>query len=123
MQHQSNNPATLESLKVIAERTTRGDRESHFTEPHRWARIAALITTGFESKLEQEGTRAAADFAIGAYEVFASADLRGPCRTALGCLARLADEHETREPFDSIARMELSSRVDFESITDIGTPT
>jgi hypothetical protein len=120
MAHQSNNPLALDSLKMIAERSTRGDRELQFTEPHRWARGAALIAEGFESKLQHEGTSAAADFAVSAYELFASADLRGPCRTALGCLARLADEHLTREPFDSIARTELGNRVDFKSITDIG---
>lgn len=109
----------LSGLAERAEKTTPGDVERQYVEPARWLEISAAICKGFEQVLSEKGVEDAGSFLKQTYELFFKAGLRGPCRAALGCMARLADEYGECAHFESTAARELSLPVPFGQISDV----
>ncbi len=112
--------SSITALEHRAREITCEDVERQFLEPARWLDIADAIIRGFEHRLREKDTDEAASYVSLAHDLFFKAGLRGPCRTALGCMAQLADEFDVRTDFESVATRELALPIQFPQIQDRG---
>ncbi len=110
------------SISSLAERARKIDPQDvtrQYVDPARWSDISAAIGCGFERLLSDKGVADASSYLKQAYELFFEAGLRGPCRVALGCMARIVDEYDSRADFELLAARELSLTIPFSEIQDV----
>ncbi len=112
------NNSSIVALERRAREITPEDVERQYLEPARWLEFADAILRGFEDRLREKDADDAATYLSLAHDIFFKAGLRGPSRTALGCMAKLAEEFDVRTDFEFVAARELALPIPFFQIQD-----